>query len=187
MYEINFTQDLKNCIRCKKDYHKKCFEKTQKKNEKNNSAKKLNVIELENNDICLLCHEGIKTEIKNTKISDYFKTSKKKPNFFNTKKITENNSIIIFDFDQNNKSSVSFYPKFILWKPLEEQKMEILKKKLLQALLIKNIEFSDDLKYLDEDCPESMNNSGLEPGIQKMSLENKKTFYKFKGQWKIYC
>jgi hypothetical protein len=217
-------QDLKNCFRCKKDYHERCFEnkkyKTQRKingsilendsvnllseskSESQTTSKNLNLIELEYNDICYLCHDAITIKIKNTKISDYFKPSKNKGINFNEKmikkKFNENqidypqnqnhyqnhfqqqkSDIIMFDFEEEKKL-ISYYPKFILFKPIEEKKMEILKKKFLQALLIKNIEFSDDLKYLDEDCPESMNNSCLEPGIQKMSSENKKIFYKFK-------
>ena len=55
-----------------------------------------------------------------------------------------------------------------------------MKKSLFRALKTKNIIFNDDLIYLDEDCPESMNNSLLEHDIKEIAPYNKETYYKFK-------
>jgi hypothetical protein len=128
----HIEQDLKKCTRCKKEYHKKCFEKNKEKteiniNEKNESQIKsvsqrdslslslslnLNLIKLENNDICSLCHDSITTKIKNTKISDYFKPSKNKGINLNEKMILLKNNnnneklksdILMFDFEEDKK------------------------------------------------------------------------------------
>jgi hypothetical protein len=48
------------------------------------------------------------------------------------------------------------------------------------ALKAKNIAFSDDLKYIHENCKESCNNAELEPNLKKMSFENYVKFKQFK-------
>lgn len=92
-----------------------------------------------------------------------------------------NNNLIMFNFDDKKNSNVTYYPKFNLWnKILSEEKKSYLKANLFKALLFKDIDFSDDLAFMDPDCLMDMNNSKFEPGIQKMSPYNKKIFYKFK-------
>jgi len=55
-------------------------------------------------------------------------------------------------------------------------------KSLFRGLEAKGIQFSDDLVYLDEDCPKEMNNSLLESSIQQLNASNKKKYYAFKEQ-----
>jgi hypothetical protein len=61
-------------------------------------------------------------------------------------------------------------------KAIEEKSM----KSLFRALEAKGIEFSDDLVYIEKDCPKEMNNSLLENSIQILNDDNKKKYYKFK-------
>lgn len=175
-------EPFKTCLRCKKDFHNECFQ---------NNKENLNNSFSNNNKgtqkFCKICEEGITKAIKTTKISDFFKFEKNKSITNKVKydqSMNENHSnstedIVIFDFEKKNEN-VSHYPKFLLWKQIAENKLTKLKENLFRALLIKNIDFSDDLVYLDPDCGEQMNNSKLEPGIQKMSSFNKKIFKQFK-------
>ena len=55
-------------------------------------------------------------------------------------------------------------------------------KSLLRALEARNINFSDDLVFIDNDCPKEMNNALLESSIQQLNPSNKKKYYKFKEQ-----
>ena len=55
-------------------------------------------------------------------------------------------------------------------------------KSLFRGLEAKGIHFSDDLVYLDADCPKEMNNSLLESSIQQLNASNKKKYYQFKEQ-----
>ena len=55
-------------------------------------------------------------------------------------------------------------------------------KSLFRGLEAKGIQFSDDLVYIDADCPKEMNNSLLENSIQQFDASNKKKYYKFKEQ-----
>ena len=55
-------------------------------------------------------------------------------------------------------------------------------KSLFRGLEAKGIQFSDDLVYIDVDCPKEMNNSLLESSIQQLNTSNKKKYYKFKEQ-----
>ena len=55
-------------------------------------------------------------------------------------------------------------------------------KSLFRGLEVKGIHFSDDLVYLDFDCPKEMNNALLESSIQQFNASNKKKYYKFKEQ-----
>lgn len=71
-------------------------------------------------------------------------------------------------------------PKFRVPKDLKQNQRKILRESLVRALLVKNIEFNDDLCYSDPECPQSMNNSSLEPGVQTISDYNRKVYYKFK-------
>ena len=66
-------------------------------------------------------------------------------------------------------------------KELAEKSM----KSLFRGLEAKGINFSDDLVYLDPDCPKEMNNSLLESSIQQLNASNKKKYYKFKEQSRI--
>jgi len=180
------------------------------KNNVSNSTsknKKLNSIannnynnNLQSKNICSFCEHTIKKEAESMKISDFFKPKKNqnlsssackgkglKPKESETTEIevakasnSPENDIIMFDFEEKKNENVAHYPKFILWKQLPQTKIEFLKENLKNALIFKNIEFSDDLAFLDEECPEVMNNAKLEPGIQKMSSYNKGVFYKFK-------
>ena len=63
-------------------------------------------------------------------------------------------------------------------KEMEEKSM----KSLLRGLEAKGIHFSDDLVYIDFDCPKEMNNALLESSIQQLNPSNKKKYYKFKEQ-----
>lgn len=200
---------LKTCTRCKKDFHKECFNNINnynknsisksKTNSINSSSKNLILIKntTESKSICGACEININQVAESLKISDFFKSQKQTNtniayNLKNNKTkpiemaslpaIDQNsleNDIVMFDFEKKNEN-VAVYPKFILWKPLPDKKIGILKENLKNALIFKNIEFSDDLAFLDSDCPEEMNNAKLEPGIQKMSSYNKSIFYKFK-------
>jgi hypothetical protein len=55
-------------------------------------------------------------------------------------------------------------------------------KSLFRGLEAKGIRFSDDLVYIDSDCPKEMNNSLLESSIQQFDSLNKKKYYQFKEQ-----
>ena len=61
-------------------------------------------------------------------------------------------------------------------KEMEEKSM----KSLLRALEARGINFSDDLVFIDNDCPKEMNNALLESSIQQLNSSNKKKYYKFK-------
>ena len=63
-------------------------------------------------------------------------------------------------------------------KEMEERSM----KSLFRGLEAKGIQFSDDLVYMDSDCPKEMNNSLLESSIQQFDSLNKKKYYQFKEQ-----
>ncbi len=197
----------KNCFRCKKDFHSDCFLKKENKEynknansnsklKKNSSKSLLQMGNTLNDNICYFCLDYIKKESESMKISDFFKYEKNK-NSDSTKKsnkesiekntkvisissIDPSNNIFMFDFTEKRNENVAHYPKFILWKQLPIKKVEELKENLKNALIFKSIDFNDDLTFLDSDCPESMNNSKLEPGIQKMSSYNKSIYYKFK-------
>lgn len=149
--------------------------------------------------ICRFCEDKIKKDTESMKISDFFKYQKnpnsnlnsackgkhgkskefEKPELSNKADNSPANDIVMFDFEEKNEN-VAYYPKFVLWKQLPKEKIELLKENLKNALIFKNIEFSDDLAYLDDECPGDMNNAKFEPGIQKMSSHNKGIYYKFK-------
>lgn len=177
---------------------------TNKKNNcKNlNSANKHNE-KLQSKNICCFCEDKIKKDTESMKISDFFKPKKnqnltssayKAKAYKNGTEKTElsaflqsslQNDIVMFDFEEKKNENVAHYPKFVLWKPLPQEKIELLKENLKNALIFKNIEFSDDLAFLDAECAENMNNAKLEPGIQKMSSYNKGVFYKFKERTRL--
>ena len=47
---------------------------------------------------------------------------------------------------------------------------------MIFAFKSKNIEFDDDLRFMFDYCPASMNDANLEPDLVKMSTENLKIF-----------
>ena len=67
-------------------------------------------------------------------------------------------------------------------KKMSKEMTEKSMKSLFRGLEAKGINFSDDLVYLDSDCPKEMNNSLLESSIQQLNASNKKKYYKFKEQ-----
>ena len=194
--EHEIPENSKTCSRCKKDFHIGCFinkNNHTNSNTKGNRSKTKNIqIDSQNKNICCFCEDSIEKISSSMKISDFFKyekktkannikNSKKSENIISTNKIeTNSNDVVMFDFNEKKNENVAYYPKFILWKSLPKERVEELKENLKNALIFKNIEFSDDLAFLDQECGEEMNNAMLEPGIQKMSSYNKGIFYKFK-------
>lgn len=86
------------------------------------------------------------------------------------KKNKKNNS------DNSNYTSA----KFKIGRQLTEIQKTTLKESLFRALYVKNINFNDDLCYVDKECPIDLNNAENEPGIQTISDYNKIIYYKFK-------
>jgi hypothetical protein len=174
------------------DYHKNCF----KKSINNNN------FELNSKIICGNCEIQINNKMKNTKISDYFKLEKFNQNNKNKLNTILNNNKnefnINIDINENESCSVSINstqssklmtntkkkknaaPKFRLPKKYDKEKKELLQKSMLKALLVKDINFTDDLYYAKDICTSSMNDATQEPGIQKISEYNKKIYYSFK-------
>ena len=62
----------------------------------------------------------------------------------------------------------------------EWQKNKSFKKNFFKCLREKGFKFSDDLMYPQRHCPKIMNNSKLEPYIQKLSENNEKIYDEFK-------
>lgn len=116
--------------------------------------------------------------MKSTKISDYFKPSKNskiqivKQEDTNDYSVDSTNS----DFYSDTKSQA----KLKLPKPLTEEQKTILKESFMRALLVKNIEFDDDLTFPNPDCPPTLNDASMEVGVQKISEYNKEIYKKFK-------
>lgn len=171
---------VKRCTKCQKDFHEDCFRIDGKSspNRKIINNKKSKII-------CNACEAHIINEMRTTKISDYFKASK---NILDHLKIELKSKLNNKDEETSTcesneecikKKSKSCH-KFRLPKPLKADQKKILEESLFRALKVKNIEFNDDLCYPDPECTADMNNASLEPGIQKISEYNRKTYYKFK-------
>jgi hypothetical protein len=163
---------LKKCNKCQKNYHYICF--TNNLIEEKKIGKKTKII-------CKDCENEIKKVMKETKIPDYFKNVKWNSTNSNYNE-NDNNSTTSTNSDslkQPIKKKSKSVPKFKLPKLKPKQKT-ILQKSLFRALKVKNIEFDDNLCFLDPDCRIEMNDSCLEPGIQKLDEENKKIYYQFK-------
>ncbi len=155
--EVDEFKALKNCFKCQKDFHLKCF----RKDSKEIKTKKSKII-------CDGCENSIQSKMKNMRISDFFKPEK------NASALTYNQNSCL-----NNKSK-SGEAKLKLPKDLTSTQREILQKSLFRALEVKGIEFCDDLNYNDKECPPEKNDSSLEVGIQSISNFNKDIYYKFK-------
>ena len=102
-----------------------------------------------------------------------FKNSKATAN----NKITENGKKVLLIMQELEEEMRNMFTS----KELAEKSM----KSLFRGLEAKGINFSDDLVYLDPDCPKEMNNSLLESSIQQLNASNKKKYYKFKEQSRI--
>lgn len=164
--EIISTENKAECEKCKKLFHTGCFTKDKI--------------------VCEECEKKISVALRATKISDYFKTEK----FLGQKREKDKiNQDIKSDFDIYQKISekVSKTLKnpnrdghMKLPKQLSKKQKEIMMKSLFRALQVKNIQFNDDLVFIDKDCPSEMNNSMLESGINPISAYNKKIYEAFK-------
>jgi hypothetical protein len=189
-----FLEDdsLKNCHKCLRDFHLKCFRKDWEVSVKG----KCKII-------CDHCEKSIQTKLlKITRISDYFKPQKNSKivngiNYFNDNskvslstsanpnkiRINLNNGKVTNTekISNNNKCE----GKLRIPKELTQDQMKKLQESLFRALEVKGIEFKDDLNYEDPDCPESMNNSKLEVGIQSISPYNKEIYYKVKKRTRM--
>ena len=191
---INDSQSSSTCEKCKNVFHQQCF-RSQIPNKK---EKKI---------LCEKCEKTISNELRSTKISDYFK-SKKLIGFkrfkdstkseyssseFPPKNIKLNSDIkreieiyanINRAIEKNNLEEICTVKLRLprkMSKTLEEKSM----KSLFRGLEVKNIQFSDDLVFLEKDCPAELNNSLLESTIQKLSDENKQIYYKFKEKSRL--
>ena len=180
-FKCNKTLDEKEsscqCEKCGNFFHQKCFS-----------------IENPNSKIlCQSCEILINNTLKSTKINDFFKSTKKYLSLKrdNSKSIDKKlESMIREDFNiyititkeiyNTRKIAIFNDGKMKLPKQLNSIQKEKMKKSLFRALEVKNILFSDDLVYIDKDCPESMNNSLLEPDIKEIAYYNKEIYYKFK-------
>jgi hypothetical protein len=80
----------------------------------------------------------------------------------------------------NTKKKKNAAPKFRLPKKYDKEKKETFQKSMLKALLVKEINFTDDLYYAKDICTSPMNDASQEPGIQKISEYNKRIYYSFK-------
>lgn len=186
------TNDINSiCQRCNKQL---IYKKSQSKCEKchlvyHNHCLKGDKI------ICGNCEQSIIEAFKTLKLSDYFQTNAK-PSLFQIKspketKLKLKNKEYKLMLKLSNDSFFKSYlskkrqrneGKLKLPKALSNKQKESMQKSLYRALTVKNIVFSDDLVFLDKDCPIELNNSLLEPSIQKMSLYNTQIFKKFKMQ-----
>ena len=191
---INDSQSSSTCEKCKNVFHQQCF-RSQIPNKK---EKKI---------LCEKCEKTISNELRSTKISDYFKSKKligfkrfkdspKSENSsseFPPKNIKLNSDIkreieiyanINRAIEKNNLEEICTVKLRLprkMSKTLEEKSM----KSLFRGLEVKNIQFSDDLVFLEKDCPAELNNSLLESTIQKLSDENKQIYYKFKEKSRL--
>ncbi len=183
----------KNCFKCLKDFHLRCFRKDWKNLVITSAAVSLSKSK-KCKIICDLCEKSIQSKMKVTRISDYFKpqkNSKGKADLLHLGK-NSNKNINLWDcfsddvsmdstnIDGNKIKSKCNDAKFRLPKELTKEQKKILQESLYRALEVKEITFGDDLNYQDKDCPSSMNDASLEVGIQKISEYNKEIYYKFK-------
>lgn len=164
--------EISTCEKCKNEFHVNCF--------RVNEHEKI---------VCDTCEKKISFALRATKISDYFKTekqmlgNKRSKSKENIDKVVENDldiyktisKTILKDNNSKNKGGHMKLPK-----TLNKKQKEKMMTSLFRALQVKNITFNDDLIYLDSDCPSTMNNSLLEPGIQSISDYNKKIYNAFK-------
>ena len=177
--EIKNNNIICQCEKCKNYFHQNCF-----------NAEKTN-----NKILCSSCENIINQNFQSTKINDFFKSKKflgqkrekekEKENKLNLS-IKEDFEIYttitkeIFKKPKRNNNLKTKDGKIRLPKQINTMQKEKMKKSIFRALEAKNIKFNDDLIYLDEDCPESMNNSLLEQNIKEISKYNKTIYYKFK-------
>lgn len=183
-------ESLKTCIKCQKDFHLRCFRKDwEEKDDIMKTKSKGKSKKTQCKIICDGCENNILNSIRSTKISDYFKPeknakiqnckdltliNKKSTDFSDVRSVDSN-----YSFNNQNKKPKN-EGKFKLPKNLTEEQKKTLKGSLMRALLVKNIEFDDDLTFPESDCPSSLNNASAEVGIQKISEYNKQIYYKFK-------
>ena len=194
-----------SCEKCKNVFHSKTCFLTNNFNNNNeiNLKRKKNECKI----LCEKCEKLISKEMHTTKISTFFKSKKfigyKRDNEDKIKNEKDNNQKLNKeDSNQNGLNSETKREiqicvkinKAIKEKQIQEicdvpirlpKKMpkrieEKSMKSLFRGLETKGIEFSDDLVYIDKDCPKEMNNSLLESTIQILNEENKKKYYKFK-------
>ena len=188
---INNIQSSSTCEKCKNIFHQQCFR------DKNLNQKEKKIL-------CEKCEKKISNELRSKKISDYFKSKKligfkrykdssKSENPSSPKKINLTSDIgreiqiyakINRAIEKNNLEDVCSVKLRLprkMSKALEEKSM----KSLFRGLEVKNIQFSDDLVFLEKDCPAELNNSLLESSIQKLSDENKEIYYKFKEKSRL--
>ena len=163
------------CEKCKKIFHKNCINENKNKNI-----------------LCINCEKNINLNL--SKIDNYFNQHKLINNKIEkSKEINKNNNNNILSQDYNiyikisqkiNKSLkpiLSYNGHIKLPKTLTSKQKEILLKSLYRGLEVKGIKFNDDLIYLDNDCPEIMNNTLLENGIKEISTYIKKIYNTFKN------
>lgn len=167
--KIIYKKTQSKCEKCHMNYHNHCF--------------KANKI------ICRLCEHSITEVLKTIKLSNYLQpqnTQRKKP----TKAKLKNKEFeIMLKLSKNSlfksylsKKRYRNEGKLKLPKSLSKKQKTAMQKTIYRALTVKNIVFCDDLVYIDKDCPAELNNSLLEPSIQKISSYNTQIFKKFKIQ-----
>jgi hypothetical protein len=126
--------------------------------------------------------EGI---IKNSdninKLFDLNKVNTDKKSTFTNDNFSDVTSIMSTNSNNtSNKNKNSKCAKFKLFRELKEDQKKLLRESLFRALLVKNIQFNDDLTYPDSECTPEMNNAFYEPGLQLISDQNKEVYLKFK-------
>ena len=83
---------------------------------------------------------------------------------------------IISEFDNGEICNIPLK----LPQKMNDKKTRASKKNFFKCLREKGFKFSDDLMYPQRHCPKIMNNSKLEPYIQKLSENNEKIYDEFK-------
>ena len=200
--EIKDEALISTCEKCKNNFHSNtCFINTKMNNISDKKECKI---------LCEKCEKLISREMHTIKISDFFKAKKFignkrfykdistiKSKLPEEEKVEDISSPNIMNIETkreiqicvNINKAINTYnvPEICnvpirLPRKMPKEMAEKSMKSLFRGLEAKGIQFSDDLVYIDADCPKEMNNSLLENSIQQFDASNKKKYYKFKEQ-----
>lgn len=158
------------CEKCKNKFDKQCFSNTK-------------------NILCDDCEKIISEKIEKIQNYEYFNKKSVK----NIEKYLKKECPLSADIRNEIKIIVSINREIIKKSEICSEKLhyydkisEKIKyrsmKSLFRGLEAKGINFSDDLVFLEKNCPSELNNALLENTLQRLSDDNKKVYYEFKKQ-----